>query len=280
MRQETLFRPLPRAFKSKSPPVTILVGFTTDVAVILASDSQVTYHTQGAKDMEAKKIVTVTMSNRKVALIAKSGVMETAHAFHDGFEALVSKATINTAQDIADMARSVMMRVHRHLTEPLREGRASENEIRQQIADHWCECLFGFVHDGKPHLYSITLDSFLAIQVRPPFYVTGSGANLARSILSGFDLTTMSPDKALAVGTYAIEISKKFDEFCSGRIQIGIALSRGNLAHTQIISPEFTERYRQVCEATYEENKAALPEILGKKINAALPLSGVDRTIS
>lgn len=259
--------------KPKFPAVTILIGFTARDAVVLASDSQTTYLGLGAKDLDAKKVVSVALPSGGSVALAKCGSLAVADYFQEQFEILLAHASITHTRAIADLAEAAMRTTHRRLLLGLREEGASPDELRQQLCDNDCECLLGYMQDEKPNLYSLNLQSLLAIKICGPFHVTGSGANLARSILSGFDLSGMSSTESLAVAAYAIEITKKFDEYCSGKTQIAVVLDRLGSSDANIIDEESSHKYASVCDETYHELKLSLPSTLGSKARAAFPMT-------
>lgn len=221
--------------------------------------------------MEAQKIFAVPLSDGSHAIIAKSGIMESADYFQETFENLVAKGPIVSSRSVADMAEEAMKHTHLRYLDGLRKERASLEELDRQIATYNCEILVGYLHNKESYLYSVGLASYNAIRIRAPFYVTGSGANLARAVLSGFNLGSMSEIEGMPVACYAIENAKKFDEYCSGPLQLAAV----HLTRIPESKPTYTLLNRngadfqaRMCEEVYGQMKISLPKLLREKMEA------------
>jgi 20S proteasome alpha/beta subunit len=206
--------------------MTIILGFTSEEAVILASDSQASFEGT-SKQSEFQKIFGVTLANGGNVIVGMSGDLDLGAYFRERFEDRLANADFERPRAIADAAESAMTITQSRLLSSLREQGAKQEEIQQKIYDCKCELLFGYLHGKKPLLYKITLFSTIAVPILQSFEAIGCGANIANLILSGYPLPTVSADRALGLAAYAIQMCKDNDSGCSGRIQMGCAYDEG-----------------------------------------------------
>jgi 20S proteasome alpha/beta subunit len=207
----------------KGPLMTIILGFTSDEAVVLASDSQASFEGSTSKQAEFQKIFAVTLANGGSAIVAMSGDLDIGAYFLEMFEERLATADLERPRAVADAAEAAIKVTQTRLLSALREQGAKQDELQQKLHDCKCELLLGYLHEKTPFLYSVKLFSALASRITQPFEALGCGANIANLVLSGFPLHKVSADRALGLAAYAIQMCKDNDSGCSGRIQMGIA---------------------------------------------------------
>jgi hypothetical protein len=86
--------------------------------------------------------------------------------------------------------------------------------------DHECAFLLAYFFQGKPHIYSPSLPSRLAVSSREAFATMGCAGSLANFLLTGIDFENSEPRRAIEIAMATVELCKLHDSFCGGQVQI------------------------------------------------------------
>ncbi len=200
--------------------------------------------------------------NKHHAMIAKAGSLTTANAFEDLFEQEAAKMKPDRPRAIADLAEKVMGQVRSKIMSLFTEaGPWADESKMQRMWDHDCEVMIAYYFDDQPYIYRLTLASCVADLQRQPFAATGCGANVAASVLSGFDLAKMDSLQACALAVYAIEMCKKNDSACGGDVQMGV-LSYFAEHPAYFFEPDVLKDYMSAANETGAQMQGVLAEKL------------------
>lgn len=252
--------------------MTIIVGFTSDEAVVVASDSQASYEGSTSKQSEFQKIFKVESPTGAKVAVGMSGDLDVGACFIEMFEQALGDVDISRERSIADAAESAMKRTQSKFLAASREQGASTQEISERLLGFKCEILFGYLYGKKPLLYSIRLVAPVSIRIAQPFEALGCGANIAHLVLSGFPLPKMSAQRALGLAAYAIQLCKDNDSGCSGRTQTGIVYFDDD--SKKIVCAVGDKKWSNDLELAALEVQKKIDGFLWKEVGAAMARHG------
>jgi ATP-dependent protease HslVU (ClpYQ) peptidase subunit len=198
--------------------VTIIVGIKCKDAIVLGSDSQLTYG--NSKRLDGTKIETVLFGSLPV-LVAQAGCVIMSGRAVDILTALVRQYAPQTPDDVALMAQKAMRDLR--LDQQQLYGCSAEelDEIfRKQGVE--AEIMLGFFMNETAHIYTVSLAKALYFKSKSYYEAIGCGAPLGMFLLSENASPDMEVRLASLIAIYAIEIVKRNDAFCGGPTKIGI----------------------------------------------------------
>jgi len=137
-------------YRKPAPKVTILIGFTTDRSVILASDSRVSYASSTASQPNVQKVVQILTPDGSKVLLAKAGIVDSTDYFQEVFESRLAGATITSHRSVANIAEEALKETQAKLLAPLREKNAAREAMDQHLRNYDCEMVLGYVPDKTP----------------------------------------------------------------------------------------------------------------------------------
>lgn len=205
----------------KSPSVTIAIGFLYNPpgysppqpSILLASDSRVSVGTTVQNDV--RKIVSIQFRNG-TALIAKAGVKNSSDWVVEFIEGQAASTLISSARTIPDISEQAIREAMRRLLDGYTGDKA------QRLLDFDCDFIIGFHFNRTRYLYTIGLNSPLAVKCDRAFTAIGCAANLADFLLTGLEPDTLHPVQAFGMASGVIEMCKLHDAFCGGPTQLGV----------------------------------------------------------
>jgi len=161
--------------------MTICLGFSyprnpnakpsiLDDVIFMASDSQITTGT--AKQADIQKIVEVKFADWPV-MVAYAGMYSSAQRFLEIFAEKAAKTEFVHIRTPADVAEDSI----RELRQLLAKG--YEGNPQQRALDFDCGFILGYFFNGMPAIYTLDLDSMLAVRTRTKFASIGCAANCA-----------------------------------------------------------------------------------------------------
>lgn len=204
--------------------MTIAIGFLYDPpgysppqpSIILASDSRVSIGSSVQNDV--RKIVKIPFSNGR-ALIAKAGVKNSSDWVVEYIEGRASSMSIESERTIPNLAEEAVRESMRRLMDGYPGDKA------QRLLDFDCDFIIGFHFNGKRYLYTIGLNSPLAVRCDRDFIAIGCAANLADFLLTGIKPDKLHPVQAVGTAAGVIEMCKLHDAFCGGPTQIAFLVA-------------------------------------------------------
>lgn len=259
-----------RVAKRRPPIVTIVIGFVSDNAIVLASDSQISY-SDTAKIHGVTKIEPVTFQNKQQVLVAKAGTMDTANAFIEYFSAKAAGLTITSSRTVPDLAEQAIREVRTKIFDQFRDPALTSDDYLRHWDDYSCEFLIAFYALGQPYIVTIKSYHCLATLTRTPFTAIGCASNLASFVLYGFDFNRMDFSQSLGLAVYTVQMCKEHDSGCGGHVQVGIISSING--QCTIFPRDIIHRYEQACVLAAPQIKDAMVEKVNEsfnKIGAAL----------
>jgi 20S proteasome alpha/beta subunit len=198
--------------------VTIAIGFVCKDAVVLVSDSQMSTESK-FKRFDERKVFPLRFADGTWALIAISGLLDSAARFREILEAKTELATVSHSRSIANTMEEALRETRSHFVSYISGEGVTDNEKAQHLELLHFEVLLAYYHDGKPYLYHSALHHGSAIPCRNTFEAIGCGTDVASFILTGCDMPNRDDGEALGLAFYAVEACKKFDKQCGGPFQ-------------------------------------------------------------
>lgn len=237
--------------------MTAIIGFATEEFLIIASDSQVSYQGEAFKRPGQQKIVDVHFPD-SFALVALAGDVGVGQLFLEHFEGLAVAGPDTSPRGIANLAESSLKHVRDKLLNNYFHETLGTDASRDYFATIPAEFLLGYYYQREPHIYRLELRSATAIRCFHPFEAIGSGANIASMILSAHDVKKLRSDHIFGLAAYVIEMCKRHDPYCGGRIQIGVL---GNAS--PLVPPFF---FPEKVRKTFEEAANAVEQVMSAKL--------------
>lgn len=209
----------PHSARRRATPVTLLIGIKCKDAVVLASDSQITYGTSKRNDGAKMEIIGFGLHP---VIVAQSGDVIMSNRFVDILRSMVIKYG-NEPKDAAFVAEkaSLAMRELRREQREVHFNCSSEEltEIfRKSGAD--CAILLGFFINKTPHLVSVNLGMATAQIVRYDYEAEGCGAALGLYLLEEIFSRNISQRAAALLAVYIVEMVKRHDAMCGGQTKV------------------------------------------------------------
>jgi 20S proteasome alpha/beta subunit len=215
--------------KKKTKRVSIIVAISAMDALVVASDSRSTDEDNHTRN-DVQKIFPITMrlhgqehGEFGIGLVAHSGnIQASGRAVELLLDDLRCKEEFKDRRMIADAAQRAVTTVKNEIRE---QFKGTAEELQKHFTDHDFDLLIAYYFERKPCLYTVKFGIGLAQPRRERFVCTGCGGNLADFCLADLDVGHMQRTQAVATAIYAVEEVKRFDPFCAGETQIGIACS-------------------------------------------------------
>ena len=199
---------------------------------MLVSDSQMSTESK-FKRHDEKKVFPIRFADGTFALIAISGLLDSAARFREILEAKAELVTPTHARSIADTMQEAMRETRSQFVGYITADGASDDEKIQHIELLHFEALLAYYHDGKPYLYHSALYHGQAIPCRGAFEAIGCGTDVASFIMTGCDMANCDDGEAFGLAYYAVEACKKYDKACGGAFQhIGLKPGKGAIPGT------------------------------------------------
>jgi 20S proteasome alpha/beta subunit len=216
--------------------VTIIVGIKCKDAIVLASDSQMTYGTN--KQMDGTKIETISFGQLPV-LVAQSGDLRMSGRSVDVLRGLARNSEPKTVEEVGMIAQDAM-RAFRNELRLVRFNCSSEEldeSLRKQGIE--CEIMLGFFVGGKAHLLTVNLAQAVYMKSISHYEAIGCGGSLGQFLLDENTTPAMDMRSASLVAIYVVEIVKRHDAYCGGPTKVGIVTK--DMAEHGITSVSFPQ---------------------------------------
>ena len=99
----------------KLPLVTAVIGFYGNGSLTIATDSQMTFETAGAKQCDSKKINHVEFADGVNVIVARAGVIETADLFQEIFEEMAAGTRVQDWRFVANTVEEALKETRRRM---------------------------------------------------------------------------------------------------------------------------------------------------------------------
>jgi hypothetical protein len=212
--------PLLRNTSAKKEPVmTIAIGFACKEGIVFASDSQMSVSEGKFKRWDERKIFPIPFKGGTYAMVAVSGSLDAASYFREILKRKALETEPSTAKTIQDVTEEAMKETRVKFLDYLNDG-ITTSEVRQtHLGSFKFSVLLGYYFEEKPFIYCIPFWHGRAVPSEHAFEAIGCGDDIAPIVLDGADLHTFDLGTAVGMAVYAVEICKKFDTNCGGRVQ-------------------------------------------------------------
>ncbi len=227
----------------RKTPVTLIVGIKCKDAVVLASDSQITYGTN--KRTDGAKMEVIDFDGIPV-MAAQSGSILFSNRFVDILSGLAAKATVSSADDICILA-SQAMRTLRNEQREVHFGCTSEelSEIFRKDGTG-VGVMLGFFINNSAHLVSINLHHATAQKCRSFYDADGCGSPLGLYLLGEYASPGIPHSVAAILAIYVVELVKKHDAMCGGDTRVAVLRDHETGMPS---SGEYPKQYVEKCAA-------------------------------
>jgi 20S proteasome alpha/beta subunit len=188
--------PIPLRQKRKTP-VTLIIGIKCKDAVVLASDSQITYG--NAKRTDGVKMTTVYLDPYRPVLLAEAGDISVSSRYAGIFGALAAGKKTETVEGLRSIAQEAMYLLRTEIRSS--HFQCTTEELDEIFRKQGVECaiMLGFYLQGKPHIVTVDLRAPLAVISKFYYEAIGCGAPLGQYLLSEHTQPLMDRDIASVI---------------------------------------------------------------------------------
>lgn len=257
--------------KDRPTPVTIIVGIKCKNAIVLASDSQLTYGT--AKRTDISKIATIRFKGLEV-LVAQSGSVLLSGRYIDILSEMAKVIIPDSPEMLGKIAQDAMMALRNELRAIHFNCTSEELDGILLRKGTECEIMLGFFLQSEPHIYTIDIRQGI-YQAAPTFYeAIGCGSALGQYLLAEHATPEMDYKFARVIAIYVVETVKKHDAFCGGPTKVGTIRDRlvigsfnQNDPVTTVLSPDVIERLAKIVEHADIATRKERTEMIHRQLN-------------
>lgn len=240
-----LCQSLPPPLKRKKR-VTICLGFTCkDRAIVLATDSQMTWPTYVLKGYQ--KIVAIRFKNGDRAALLKAGDLAYADIFHEEFENRAKETAVESAETIRNTAEAAI----KHLRQKIQNVQHHESNppgyVSEYLRSRPATFLIAYHHEGMPYVYEMDVESAMPRTVRHKFAAIGTGSDLASFILNEVSPVDLDMGNGIATARYAVEMCIEHAIGCGGPVKCVAIRSDGSwIAQADELEKQYAVAIREV----------------------------------
>lgn len=221
-----MLAPTPLHGARKRPsPMTIALGFTAGSCFIVATDSQTTDRADNTIIRNSTKLVRIQFHSGHSALVACTGVANSANMFFEKFERMAMDAKlgiIKNQQCFVRVAGAAMAATKHEILSGHHSKYLSAGHGEKIIDDFDFRVLLAFAFEERIHRYLLMLGiGSAAFPQRGSFDALGVGKNIAITFLQEHDLGSLNESEAVGLAYYVVEMCKAGNGECGGAPQIG-----------------------------------------------------------
>jgi 20S proteasome alpha/beta subunit len=212
--------------KKRKPPVSIIIGIICEDAIVVASDSQLSWGT--AKRTDSQKIFPASF-NDATGLIGNSGSVAASQRVVEITKSYCFGKDLSDYRQLAENAQKASEVIRGELMSPFKAFITKLEDFQKLFDENNYSLVMANYFDKQPYLF--TLDFPPGISTRQKNYTAiGCGANLATFLLGWFDFANMNRVQTVITAAFIIGEVKKADAFCGGTTQVAYLKLEDNAA--------------------------------------------------
>ncbi len=263
----------------KRTPVTIIIGFITQTAVIVASDSQKSFDFSSKRTDEDKMRV-LRFADKGMALVAQSGDVAITSRLLELMQENAASTNFDHYRKAALCAEQAMRVLKAEILEPLMPELSTLQERGDFFMTKDASLMIASYFSGIPKIFTINLAQGIAIE-HTKYASIGCGSTVAEFMARWLDIPLMDWVDAIPSAVYIIEEVKKVDHYCGGQTKLAyITASHGDVFRDPpftILTPqqigmivqELAEPDKKIKE-NWRDEMLSLVSRASKKLNAIL----------
>jgi 20S proteasome alpha/beta subunit len=267
--------------------MTIALGFACQEGIIVVSDSQMSSGDKFKRYDEPKvfhipfriSLVPATPAEDEDEAppvlphgitVAISGSLDGANYFRDILERRIRAAEIKNNSDIASAMEASARETREKIVAVVPPNTASKEERDDQLGALNFSAIVAFFLSNRPFIYTISLWHCLAVKSPRDFETIGCGGDIASFVLTEAHLPRMKFANALALAIFAVEMCKKFDQACGGKVQHRAILRETGYYPTSF-SEESIEKYSNAANSAHSSMIRSLVEKMNEIVKRDEP---------